>query len=177
MAHTRVISIIGRKDAGKTTLVVALAREFKRRGRRVATLKHGHHPALVDTEGKDTWRHRHEGGADKVMIESPGERVLFERTDQEADPRELIRTFLSDADIVIVEGFKSYPLPKIEVHRVAVHPAPLYEPTRTDASLWVGMVTDDPSLRTPFPRFVFSDTSWLTTLGHLAWDRGMRDEP
>ena len=57
MASTRILSIIGRKNAGKTTLTVALASELARRGRRVMTIKHSHHPADVDRPGSDSWRH------------------------------------------------------------------------------------------------------------------------
>ena len=171
MASARLISVIGKKNAGKTTLVVALAKEFVRRHRRVATIKHGHHPALVDTEGKDTWRHLYEGLAERVLIESPGSRVLFERPEQESDPETLARRYLSDADIVIVEGFKSSPLPKIEVFRKSEHPTPLFEPDRPDRQLWVAMVTDDPLVVVPFPVFGFADTSWLVNLTTVAWDR------
>lgn len=173
MAATRVISVIGKKNAGKTTLVVALAKEFVRRNRRVATLKHGHHPALADSEGKDTWRHYNEGLAAQVMIESPGHRVLFERTQQEEDPETLIQRYLSGADIVIVEGFKKAPLPKIEVFRKAEHPTPVFDAARPDARFWVAIVTDEVEidLQVPCPVFRFADTSWLVTLATLAWDR------
>ncbi len=171
MAGTRIVSVIGRKNAGKTTLVVALAQEFVRKRRKVATLKHGHHPAILDTDGKDTWRHYHEGKAQKVMIESPGARVLFERTEAEQDPLTLARKYLNDVDIVIVEGFKRFPLPKIEVHRKSEHPAPIYDLSQTDPGDWIAMVTDDRKLRLPFPCFNFSDTSWFVSLAHMAWEK------
>ena len=78
MAATRILSIIGRKNAGKTTLTVALARELARRGERVMTIKHGHHPADVDREGSDSWRHFREGPAERVLLATPDLRVLFE---------------------------------------------------------------------------------------------------
>jgi molybdopterin-guanine dinucleotide biosynthesis protein MobB len=174
VAATRVISVVGKKNAGKTTLVVALVQEYVRRGRKVGTLKHGHHPALVDQEGKDTWRHFHEGGAIKTLIEAPSQRVLFEKPDSDAaDPVDLIRRYLRDVDIVVVEGFKKAPLPKIEVHRRAVHDAPIYDPSSPDAGQWVGMITDDVRSRCPFPVFTFTDTAWFTTLAHLAWERAL----
>jgi len=71
VAATRMISIVGKKDAGKTTLVVALAAELVRRKFRVMTLKHGTHAADWDQRGKDTWRHRHEGKAERVVLEAP----------------------------------------------------------------------------------------------------------
>jgi molybdopterin-guanine dinucleotide biosynthesis protein B len=173
VAATRVISVVGKKNAGKTTLVVALVQEYVRRGRRVGTLKHGHHPALVDQEGKDTWRHFHEGGALRTLIEAPNQRVLFEKPEEAADPVALIRRYFRGLDIVVVEGFKQAPLPKIEVHRRAAHATPLYDPASPDAGLWVGMITDDARSRCPFPVFTFTDTAWFTTLAHLAWERAL----
>ena len=77
MAATRIISIIGRKNAGKTTLTVALASELVRRGLRVMTMKHADHPAQVDQPGVDSWRHFHEGRAERVLLVSPDMRALF----------------------------------------------------------------------------------------------------
>ena len=173
MAPTRVISIVGHKDAGKTTLVVALAQEFGRRKRSVATIKHGHHPAIADTEGKDTWRHYHEGRAVKVLIEAPEQRVLFERTTQDADPITLARRYMSDVALVLVEGYHAAPLPKIEVFRSGTNQAPIYSPERPDAGLWVAIVTDQATLKVPVPVIRFADTSWLSTLAALAWDRAL----
>jgi molybdopterin-guanine dinucleotide biosynthesis protein B len=167
----RIISIIGRKNAGKTTLVVALASEFTRQGKKVGTIKHGHHPALIDTEGTDTWRHYHEGLARRSMIESPGQRVVFERTSAEGEPEALARQYMQGMDIVLVEGFKAFALPKIEVHRSKLHAEPLFNAAAPNADLWVAMVVDDPSLRFPCPVFRFTDTSWLVTLSGLVWSR------
>jgi molybdopterin-guanine dinucleotide biosynthesis protein B len=163
VAATRVISVIGKKNAGKTTLVVALVQEYVRRGRRVGTIKHGDHPAVVDREGR----------AVKTMIESPGERVLFERTTEAANPLALVRAHFLDMDIVVLEGFRRHPLPKIEVHRRSEHSTPLFDLARTEPGDWVAMVTDDRSLRLPFPVFNFTDTAWFTTLAHLAWERAL----
>ena len=173
MPATRIISVVGKKDAGKTTLVVALAAEFVKRGRRVATIKHGTHPAQVDTPGTDTYRHFQEGMASQVLIEFPGGRVLFERTTEESDPLTLARRYLG-AEIVIVEGFKKFPLPKVEVHRVRQHREPLFDPSSSDAARWVAMVTDDDQLRLSIPVFHFHDTAWLVTLANLAWDRAQQ---
>lgn len=173
MAPARVIAVVGRKNAGKTTLVVALAQEFARRKRRVATIKHGHHPALIDTEGKDTWRHYHEGRAARVLLEGPGQRVVFERTDEESDPLALARRFMADMDIVLVEGFARAALPRIEVYRPSASAELLYAPDREDHARWVAIVTDDPAFEAAVPVIRFLDTSWLTTLASLAWDRAL----
>ncbi len=170
MAATRIISIIGKKDAGKTTLIVALATEMRRK-LRVMTLKHGTHAADMDQRGKDTWRHWNEGKAERVLLEAPGERVLFERTDRDGDPIALARRYLDGADIVLAEGFSAYPLPKIEVYRTACGDKPIYDPARDNADQWVAVLTDNPTFRAPFPVLRFSDTSWLVSLATLAWDR------
>jgi molybdopterin-guanine dinucleotide biosynthesis protein MobB len=176
MATARVMSVIGRKDAGKTTLVVALAQEFARRHLAVATIKHGHHPALADQKGKDTWRHYHEGRASQVLIESPGQRVLFERIEEESDPLTLARRYMPHADLILVEGFKGAPLPKIEVCRTAAG-KPLYTPDHPDAAHWVAIVTDNAKLAVPIPVFRFNDTSWLQTLGALILERALPLDP
>jgi molybdopterin-guanine dinucleotide biosynthesis protein MobB len=170
VAATRIVSIIGRHNAGKTTLLVALAAEYHRRKLRVMTLKHGSHPATLDREGKDTWRHWHEGKAERVLLEGPGERVVFERTTRESDPIALARRYLDGADIVLAEGFSAHPLPKVEVHRGVCGP-PLYDPAAERAGDWIALLSDDPGFRAPIPVFRFSDTSWLMTLANLAWDR------
>ncbi|HLQ21609.1 MAG TPA: molybdopterin-guanine dinucleotide biosynthesis protein B, partial [Gemmatimonadales bacterium] len=102
----------GKKDAGKTTLVVALAAELVRRRFRVMTIKHGTHAADLDQKGKDTWRHWHEGKADRVLLEAPGQRVLWERRASEADPVTLARRYLDGADIVLAEGFSAHRSPR-----------------------------------------------------------------
>ena len=173
MAATRIISIVGRKNAGKTTLAVALVSELVRRKHRVMTIKHGHHPADVDRTGSDTWRHFHEGQAERVLIASPELRVLFERSTDDYDPIGLARRYMEGADIVLVEGFKAAPLPKIEVYRRAVADKPLYNPRATNAREWVAILTDDPDFKADCSVLHFHDTIWLQLLASLAWDRAL----
>jgi molybdopterin-guanine dinucleotide biosynthesis protein B len=173
VASTRIISVIGRKNAGKTTLAVALTSELARRGHRVMTIKHGHHPASVDQPGTDTWRHFNEGRAERVLIASPQLRVLFERTPDDYDPIGLARQYMHGADIVLTEGFRAAPLPKIEVFRKAVGDRPLYNPTTANAREWVAIITDDPDFEAACSVLRFNDTIWLQLLANLAWDRSL----
>ena len=173
MASTRIIPIIGRKDAGKTTLVVALTSELARRGQRVMTIKHGHHPASVDRPGTDTWRHFNEGRAERVLIASPQLRVRFERTPDDYDPIGLARQYMHGADIVLTEGFKGASLPKIEVFRRVAGDRPLYDPDKANAREWVAIITDDPDFEAECPVLRFHDTIWLQLLANLAWDRAL----
>jgi len=171
----RIISVIGRKNAGKTTLTVALAAELVRRGRRVMTIKHGHDPADVDRPGSDTHRHFHEGRAERTLIVGPAMRVLFERTPDDYDPIGLARRYMDGADLVICEGFKQASLPKIEVWRRAVGGKPLYEPSASSAPEWLAIMTDDRDLGMDPHCLVlsFSDTNWLQTLANLAWEHAL----
>ncbi len=173
MAATRIISIIGRKNAGKTTLTVALASELARRGHRVMSMKHADHPAQVDQPGVDSWRHFHEGRAERVLLVSPELRVLFHRAPDEYDPIGLAREYLPGADIVLVEGFKRAPLPKIEVYRRAVSPEPIYDPAAPNAEEWVAIVTDDHGLDADRRVLRFNDTMWLQLLANLAWEHAL----
>ena len=170
MAATRILSIIGRKNAGKTTLTVALAGELARRGHRVMTIKHGDHPADVDRHGTDSWRHFHEGRAERVLLATPGLRTLFERADDLYDPVALARRYLDEADIVLAEGYKHAPIPKVEVYRTAVSPTPLYGLPDTDPARWVAIVTDDAALEADCPVLRFQDTMWLQLLANLVWE-------
>jgi molybdopterin-guanine dinucleotide biosynthesis protein MobB len=167
----RILSIVGHKNAGKTTLLVALAREYKRLGRRVATIKHASHPALVDREGTDTWRHFHEGSTERTLIAAPDMRVLFERAPDDTDPETLARRYMGDVDLVLVEGFKRAPLPKVEVYRKGIGVPPLFDPSQPNAGDWIAIVTDDATLRADCRVLRFMDTMWLSLLAGLAWER------
>lgn len=119
-----IVSIVGKSNSGKTTLIEKLIPILKRRGYRVATIKHDVHGFEMDREGKDTYRHFH-CGADGVLISSPRKMALIKRVEREATLEELTSRFYSDMDIVLTEGFKSLDKPKIEVFRSEVHEKPL----------------------------------------------------
>jgi molybdopterin-guanine dinucleotide biosynthesis protein B len=133
------------------------------------TLKHGHHPADADRVGSDTWRHFHEGRAERTLIAGPEVRVLFERTPDDYDPIGLARRYLDGADIILAEGFSRAPLPKVEVFRSAVAASPIYAESE-DTALWKAIVTDAPAFRAECPVLRFHDTMWLQLLANLAWD-------
>ncbi len=161
---TRIVSVIGHKNAGKTTLVCALSHELKRQKQRIGTIKHASHPLDVDRAGTDSWRHWNEGRADGVVVASPDLRVSFERRPDEAGPEELARRYFSDMDLVIVEGFKKAALPKIEVFRRVVATAPLFDAHAENADEWIAIMTDDPKYDAPCRVLRFSDTMWLNML-------------
>lgn len=110
-----VISIVGKSGVGKTTLLEKLIPELKRRGYRVATVKHDVHGFEIDQPGKDTWRHAR-AGSDHVVIASPNRIAHIQKLDRELTLPEIVAT-IHDADIVLTEGYKRGPAPKIEVSR------------------------------------------------------------
>lgn len=169
---TKIISVIGHKNAGKTTLVAALAHEFKRQKRRVGTIKHASHPVDVDRPDTDSWRHFHEGNADGVLVASPELRVTFERRLDVTGPEDLARQYFPDMDIIIVEGFKTAPIPKIEVFRKEAAKAPLYNPDAPNAAEWMAIITDDNRYSAPIRVLRFTDTMWLTVLAMMAMEQG-----
>lgn len=169
---TKIVSVIGHKNAGKTTLVAALAHEFKRQKRRVGTIKHASHPVDVDRPDTDSWRHFHEGNADGVLVASPELRVTFERRLDVTGPEELARRYFADMDIILVEGFKTAPIPKIEVYRKESAKAPLYTLGAPNASEWIVIITDDHHYTAPCRVLRFSDTMWLTVLAMMIMEQG-----
>jgi molybdopterin-guanine dinucleotide biosynthesis adapter protein len=169
---SRLVSIIGHKNAGKTTLVAALARELKRQRRTVGTIKHSTHPVDVDREGTDSWRHFHEGLADGVVVASPELRVAFERRRDETGPEELAQRYFADMDVVLVEGFKGAPIPKIEIWRREIAKAPLFNAQAPNAGDWIAILCDDHRFTAPCRVLHFTDTMWLNVLTALILDRG-----
>ncbi len=110
-----VISVVGKSGVGKTTLMEKLIAELKRRGYRVATIKHDVHGFEIDQPGKDTWRHA-QAGSDHVVIASPTRIAHIQRLDRELTLPEIVAT-IQDVDIILTEGYKRGPAPKIEVSR------------------------------------------------------------
>ena len=116
----RVFGLVGWSGSGKTTLMTRLIPELARRGIRISTVKHAHHSFDVDQPGKDSFLHR-TAGAVEVMVASANRWALMHehRGAPEADLAELVR-HMSPVDLLIVEGFKSAPHAKLEVHRPAL---------------------------------------------------------
>ncbi|HEX8319940.1 molybdopterin-guanine dinucleotide biosynthesis protein B [Longimicrobium sp.] len=162
-----VVCIVGKKNSGKTTLAVALLAELKRRGFRVASIKHGHHAFETDQPGRDSWRHFNEGEAEATIMAGEGKIALVMRTEGEPDPRQLVRDFYTGRgyDLVLIEGYKQGPFPRIEVFRRAVHDRPIHDLATPDPLL-TAIVTDDPDLICPVPVVLLDPDE---PLAHVAW--------
>jgi molybdopterin-guanine dinucleotide biosynthesis adapter protein len=167
MRRPPIVTIIGTKNQGKTTLTVALTAELHRRGHRVMTMKHGTHTFNIDPSTTDTYRHYHEGHAERVAMVSPDKFALVERWTAERGPEEIAEQYMADADIVVAEGFKQSSLPKIEIFRRAAGGPLLYAESSAQSATYVAIATDDEELRAAVPVIRFSDPDWLTTLTDL----------
>jgi len=111
-----VVSVVGKSNSGKTTLIEKMIVELVRRGYRVGTIKHNRHGFEIDHEGKDSWRHK-QAGARTTVIASPRRVAVVEDVEKDYDIGELADRYIRDVDIVLSEGFKKNPFPKIEVNR------------------------------------------------------------
>lgn len=149
-----VISLVGRPDCGKTTLLEKLIPELNRRGYRVGTIKHHVHRFDMDRRGKDTWRHK-QAGAKVVALSSPSGLGIIRDAEEDAPIEELVARYFDDVDLVITEGYKREAMPKIEVYRCTVHP----EPLPADHT-WVAMVSDT-SIPGDLPHFHPEDVTGL----------------
>jgi len=117
--HSPIIGIAGWKNSGKTTLAVRLVEELTARGLSVATIKHAHHALRLDEEGTDSARHR-AAGARQVAVVSERRWALMTEA-PEPDFADVVAQ-LEPCDLIVVEGYKSQPIPKIEARRRTSHP-------------------------------------------------------
>jgi molybdopterin-guanine dinucleotide biosynthesis protein B len=115
-----IISIVGKSDSGKTTLIEKLIPELTRRGHRVATVKHDTHGFEVDREGKDSWRHK-QAGAHTVVISSPNKVALIRDVERDLALEEIREKLIQDVDLILSEGYKKDNQPKIEIFRKEKH--------------------------------------------------------
>jgi molybdopterin-guanine dinucleotide biosynthesis adapter protein len=155
----RVIGLAGWSGSGKTTLLARLIPLLTGEGLRVSTIKHAHHNFDVDKPGKDSWTHR-QAGASEVLVVSDTRWALMHELRGEAEPSltELLGK-LSKCDLVVVEGFKREPIPKIEIWRAEVG-KPLLHP---DDPAIVLMTSDDPCPQARVPILPLSDLPALAS--------------
>jgi molybdopterin-guanine dinucleotide biosynthesis protein B len=151
----RIFGLAGWSGSGKTTLVARLLPELIGRGVTVSTLKHAHHSFDVDQPGKDSWAHR-QAGAREVMVTSANRWALMHehRGAPEATLEELVR-HMSPVDLLLVEGFKYHPHPKLEVHRPSLGKTLLC----LEDPFIVAVASDGKLDGLPVPFIAFDDTA------------------
>ncbi len=149
-----VVSIVGKSESGKTTLIERLIGELKSRGYRVATIKHTHHKLSFDEPGKDSWRHI-QAGSEATAISTDDNTVLIKPASESLE--QLAHLIGEDYDIILTEGFKTGNAPKIETHRKQAGP-PL-----ASVSQLIAIATDEP-LKTEVRQFSLEDTKGISDL-------------
>lgn len=148
----KIFGVAGYSGSGKTTLIEKLIPRFTAKGLRVSLIKHAHHTFDVDQEGKDSWRHRH-AGCQEVLVTSSRRWALMHELRGAAEPTlQELTQHLSDCDLLLIEGFKREPIPKLEVHRAVVG-----EPLLFPHDNHIVAVASDARVDTALPQFLLDD--------------------
>ena len=149
-----IISVVGKSDSGKTTLLEELIAELKRRGYKVAVIKHSAEDVELDTVNKDTWRFS-QAGSDVSAISSAHRLAIFKKLEHDLTPSELTCLSAWDCDLILTEGYKQSSYPKIEVHRREQG-----EDMVSQQEQIIAVVTDEP-IKLDVPQFTKSDVPKL----------------
>lgn len=167
-----VLLIVAPSGTGKTTLIEQLLVGLIQRGYRVGVFKHGHHAPDMDRVGKDTYRYR-QAGATAIGYMTQDQWFYFRHQETEVDVLAEMVRLSAGHDLILVEGYKSLPFPKILVHRTAVD----FEPEPYNMENVIAIVADDPNFLVDLicPRFAFQDvesivqciTDWIQKLGNM----------
>ncbi|HZG28351.1 MAG TPA: molybdopterin-guanine dinucleotide biosynthesis protein B [Ensifer sp.] len=114
----KILGISGWKNSGKTGLTVRLVEELTARGYRVSTIKHAHHDFDIDKVGADSFRHRQAGAHEVTIVSGTRYAIMHELRGNPEPAFEDVLARLAPCDIVVIEGYKREPVPKIEARRL-----------------------------------------------------------
>jgi len=152
-----IISIVGKSNSGKTTLLENLIIELKQRGYKVAVIKHADNILELDTVNKDSWR-LSQAGSELSMISSAQKLAIFKNITPDFSPEELSHFIYWDYDLLLTEGFKTSNYPKIEVHRKEQGSDLVSPPEQL-----VAVVTDEP-LKIEVPQFASDESNKIADI-------------
>ncbi len=161
-----IFGVIGWKNSGKTTLMEKLLEEFTRRGFSVSAIKHAHHSFDVDHPGRDSYKFR-EAGARQVALVSPKRWALMhELRDEEKPDFDEILTHIGPCDLVLVEGYKGGPHPKIEARSTR---SLTQQPLSGDDPQILAVASDGETDTGALPGFDINDIAGIADfiVGHL----------
>ncbi|HWP25652.1 MAG TPA: molybdopterin-guanine dinucleotide biosynthesis protein B [Xanthobacteraceae bacterium] len=156
----RIIGFAGWSGSGKTTLITKVIPQLTARGLKVSTLKHAHHGFDLDQPGKDSFFHRAAGATEVIISSAKRFAILHELRDEPEWDLPALLGKITPVDMVLIEGFKRDPFPKIEVHRVA-NGKPLLYP---DDPHIVAIASDRPLPQATVPVVDLNDTAAIVEL-------------
>lgn len=145
-----IVAIVGKSGSGKTVLMEQLIAEFKRRGYKVAAVKHAAGGMEIDQPGKDSWRLAR-AGSDAVLLSSPDKIAFIKKVEHDLDIEEISAILGSEFDVILAEGFRRAKIPKVEVHRKGLGNNLLCSPEGL-----LAVVSDEP-LDLNLPQFSLGD--------------------
>ena len=151
-----VMGVAGWKKSGKTTLVERLIVEFTRRGLKVSTVKHAHHDFQIDDAATDSARHRRAGAAQVAIVSSDRWAIVNELRAAPEPSLQDVLDKLEPCDLVLVEGYKTAPIPKIEARRREGHAG---RALAEDDSNVIAVASDYEIADNTLPRFTLDDIS------------------
>lgn len=149
----RMIGLVGRSGAGKTTLIAALLPALRARGLSVSTIKHAHHGFDLDRPGKDSYRHREAGAKEVMLVADSRWALMHELGDAPPPPLEDLIARLAPVDLVVIEGFHTHRHAAIEVYRPSEGHAPMWR----EGSDIVAVASDAPVANLPIPVLDLND--------------------
>jgi molybdopterin-guanine dinucleotide biosynthesis protein B len=155
-AKTPIIGIAGWKKSGKTTLVTRLIAEMTARGIAIATVKHAHHDFQIDDRETDSARHRRAGATQVAVVSSRRWALIGELQDAPEPALEEVVSWLGACDLIIVEGYKGAPIPKIEVRR---REAASQRPLADSVPQVIALAADYPVQGGALPVFALDDVA------------------
>jgi molybdopterin-guanine dinucleotide biosynthesis protein B len=171
MEKTKIplISIVGTSKSGKTTFIEKLIPVFKKKGLRIATIKHHHLDFEIDRVGKDTYRHK-QAGSSTVILSSPYKIAIVRNVEKEVPLRDIVSRYIDDTDIIITEGYKKEDTPKIEIFRHVKNVSPL---CLNDTTI-LAIVTEK-HIDTDIPQFSMNDVEGVAKFINIVLCLGVKD--
>ena len=154
----KIFGFAGWSGSGKTTLIEKLIPLFVKRGLRVSLVKHAHHTFDVDQPGKDSYRHRHAGASEILVTSSRRWVLMHELRGAHEPPFDEQVKHLAPCDLLIVEGFKFAPIPKLEVWRAETG-EPLLHPNDPH----IVAVASDAKVETKLPLLDLNDVDGIAS--------------
>ena len=165
----KTFGFAGWSGSGKTTLIEQLIPRIVVEGHTVSLIKHAHHQFDVDQPGKDSYRHR-EAGCQEVLVSSAKRWVLMHELRGQSEPSlEVQMAHISPCDLLLIEGYKAYPMPKLEVFR-SENRKPLLHPEDPH----IVAIASDVPVDSKLPRFDLNDYDGIVDfiLRHCALKQG-----